>query len=163
MTRGDRGPIRPDELDGYATGVAARLAERRGSGEPLTEAEALLAEGRGAIARHDWPAADRALRAADALLDRSAPEDVVTQWPRGLARYDAFDRASTLPSRDEDRLSNRGLLAQRLLTLRRTEGHLVDPLIAKLHEAEAAYVRGDRVTAQRLIDRVQGELDSLGR
>lgn len=163
MTRADRGPVRPDELDGYATGVAARLAERRAAGEPLPEGETLLADGRAAIARQDWPSADRALRAADALLDRTAPEDAVTQWPRGMVRYDAAERRTTLPARAEDHVANRGVLAQRLLSLRRTQGHVVEPLIVKLHEAEAAYARGERTAAQRLIDEVQSELDALGR
>lgn len=155
-------PVRPDELEGYATGVGLRLNERRGAGTPLPEGERLLAEGRAALARREYAAADAAFRAADALVDAATPEDVVTQAPRGLVRYSAPGGPERPTPREEDNLANRGLIAQRLLAVRRSQGHAVEPLVARLREADAAYARGDRARARVLIDEVQAALHELG-
>lgn len=161
MTARDRGPVRPDELDGYATGVALRLDERRRAGTPVPEGERLLREGHAALARRDFPAADRALRAADALVDAATPQDVVSQAPRGLIRYAGPGAPERATPREEDPLANRALIAQRLLAVRRSQGHPVEPLVAALREAETAYSRGDRARARQLIDEVQAALHAL--
>lgn len=162
MTARDRGPVRPDELDGYATGVALRLEERRRAGTPVPEGERLLTQGRASLARRDFAAADRSLRAADALVDAATPEDVVSQAPRGLIRYDGPGGPERATPREEDNLANRALIAQRLLAVRRSQGHPVEPLVGKLREAEDAYSNGDRARARRLIDEVQAALHDLG-
>jgi len=87
-------------------------------------------------------------------------EGEVTQWPRGLTGYVATGPEDAVPSAEEDRTTNRLLLAARLLGLLRSQGRDVERELGALRAAEGALARGDRVDAARRIDRLLAELDA---
>ncbi|MGB7124119.1 MAG: hypothetical protein WBE40_04600 [Thermoplasmata archaeon] len=86
-------------------------------------------------------------------------EGEVTQWPRGLVGYVSSGPEDETPSPDEDRTGNRLRLAARLLSVLRSQGRDVDREVRELAAADAAYSRGDRAGATRLVDRLFADLD----
>jgi len=89
-------------------------------------------------------------------------EGEVTSWPRGVASYVPAGPADAVPDPAEDRLTNRWLLAGRLVGLLRARGEAVDGLLVDLRRAEAALRRGDRAEASVLVDRLLAALDAHG-
>jgi hypothetical protein len=86
-------------------------------------------------------------------------EGEVTQWPRGLVGYVSSGPEDETPSPDEDRTGNRLHLAARLLSVLRSQGRDVDRELRELTEAEAAFSRGDRARATRLVDQLFTDID----
>jgi len=89
-------------------------------------------------------------------------EGEVTDWPRGVASYVPAGPDDAVPDPSEDRLTNRWLLAGRLVGLLRARGEPVDALLAELRAAEAALRAGDRAAAAARVDRLLATLDALG-
>ncbi len=87
----------------------------------------------------------------------------MTQWPRGLAGYVSSGPADEEPSPEEDRTANRLKLAGRLLSVLRSQGRDVDREVRELTEAEAAFARGDKPLATRLVDQLFADVDERPR
>jgi hypothetical protein len=83
----------------------------------------------------------------------------VTQWPRGLAGYVPSGPDDEAPSAEEDRTGNRLRLAARLLAVLRSQGRNVDREVRELTAAEAAFARGEKDRATRLVDQLFADLD----
>jgi hypothetical protein len=90
-------------------------------------------------------------------------EGEVTQWPRGLVGYVPSGPDDETPSPEEDRTGNRLRLAARLLSVLRSQGRDVDREVRELTEAEAAFSRGERTRATRLVDQLFADLDERPR
>jgi hypothetical protein len=135
---------------------------RRREGRQEKKAEALLREAGRRLEEGRLVEAEATYAAADQLLDAQEPEVELIDYPRGLVGYVPLGERGAPPERDEEQLSNRLLLIQRLLTVRRSEGREVDRFLPRLNAAELAYVKGDRVTARRLVDEVHSDLESMG-
>jgi hypothetical protein len=90
-------------------------------------------------------------------------EGEVTQWPRGLSGYVSSGPLDEPPSPEEDRTGNRVRLAARLLAVLRSQGRDVDREVRELAAAEAAYVRGEKGRATRLVDQLFADLDTRHR
>jgi hypothetical protein len=101
--------------------------------------------------------------AADPRRPVKRGEGEVTQWPRGLVGYVPSGPEDEAPSADEDRTGNRLHLAARLLSVLRSQGRDVDREIRELTEAEAAFAKGDRPRATRLVDQLFADLDERHR
>jgi hypothetical protein len=86
-------------------------------------------------------------------------EGEVTQWPRGLVGYVSSGPEDETPSPEEDRTGNRLRLAARLLSVLRSQGRDVDREVRELTDAEAAFARGDKIRATRLVDQLFADLD----
>jgi hypothetical protein len=86
-------------------------------------------------------------------------EGEVTQWPRGLTGYVSSGPQDEEPSIEEDRTANRLQLAGKLLTVLRSQGRNVDREVRELTEAKAAFARGEKSRATRLVDQLFADLD----
>ena len=159
----DRAPCgRPptaEDLEGFLAGLRALAESRRRAGEPDATASPRLEEGARLLALGRLAEAEAALRSAEERFAERTPEVELVEFPRGLVGYVPAGQRGAPPEREEDQLSNRLLLVQRLVTVRRREGGQVDELVARLNEAESAYLRGERTRARRLVDSVQDDLD----
>ncbi|MGI0131573.1 MAG: hypothetical protein ACREDK_00515 [Thermoplasmata archaeon] len=154
-----RRPATADELDGLLEGLRALAATRRREGRADASAEKLLVRAADALHHHRDPEAETFLLTAERILREQSPEVELLEFPRGLVGYVPSGERGAPPQRDEEQLSNRLLLVQRLLAVRRAEGASLDDLVERLNEAEAAYRKGDRSTARRLVDAVHDRLD----
>jgi hypothetical protein len=88
-------------------------------------------------------------------------EGEVTEWPRGLVDYRPSGAPDSLPSPEEDRDLNRLRLASRLLGYARARGLPVERAVARLHEADRAFHRGDRAAGRAMVDAVLTEVERL--
>jgi hypothetical protein len=149
-----------DELTGFLEGVRYRLSERRREGTALPNLEQTLASAQDALSAGQLETAERLLLEVSEHLDRDEPEPELSEFPRGLVRYDAgTDRGVPTPE-DEEPVANRLTLMERLLTVAAAEGVEVADLRALLVAARAEYRRGDRRHAKALGETVLTELDA---
>jgi hypothetical protein len=149
-----------EELEGFLEGLTERARTWKREGRLPSDVEGLLEDGRRRILEGKLVEGESSLLAADRRMAALSPEVELMEYPRGLVGYVPRGERGAPPQRDEEQLSNRLLLVQRLLVVRRGEGREVDTLVQRLNEAEAAYLAGDRALARRLIDDVQDRLDA---
>lgn len=150
---------RREELEGYLEGVRVRLAPPE-----IEERAALLAEwarARDALRAGRLAEAEALLRTIDGALDAQRLETVVVERPRGLTGYRTLGGAEVPPGPEEEALANRIRLIGRLATVRAAAGGDVVAVRGDLAKAQAAYARGDRAEARRLVDRAHGRLEAL--
>lgn len=157
-------PRRPTrgEVEGFLAGVEHLRDLKARAGHPVDEAAGLLVRAREEVARGELAEAEATLVKADAALRRLEEEPELSEFPRGLVGYVPRGARGAPTAREEEPVANRLLLVNRLLQVRRAQGHDVDRLLPRLQEAEAAYARGDRLAARRLGDLVLGELERMG-
>jgi hypothetical protein len=148
-----------DELAGFLEGIRHRLVERRREGSPLPELEQHLADATAAVNAGELARAERVLLDVSDRLDHDEPEPELSEFPRGLGRYDAgTDRGVPTPEGEEP-VGNRLTLVERLLTVAASEGVAVDDLRGWLRVARSAYLGGDRRLAKETGERILAELD----
>jgi hypothetical protein len=148
-----------DELTGFLEGVRVRLLERRREGSPLPDLERRLASAEAAIVARKLPEAEQILLTISDQLDRDEPEPELSEFPRGLLRYEARgDRGVPTPE-EEEPVANRLTLMEKLLTVAGGEGIDVTDLRVALVMARADYVGGERRRAKETGERVLAELD----
>jgi hypothetical protein len=148
-----------DELTGFLEGVRSRLLARRLAGRPIVDLELRAESAQIAIAAGRLVEAESTLLVISEHLDRGEPEPELSEFPRGLVRYDAgADRGVPTPE-DEEPVGNRLTLVERLLTVAAREGIDVRELRLQLVAARADYANGDRRRAKEQGERVLDELD----
>jgi hypothetical protein len=148
-----------DEIAGFLEGVRHRLLERRRDGSPVPDLEQHLADAQSAIASGDLAKAERVLLDVSDRLDHDEPEPELSEFPRGLLRYDAAtDRGVPTPESEEP-VGNRLTLVERLLTVAAAEGVDVVDLRGLLRVARSAYMAGDRRLAKETGERILDALD----
>lgn len=152
-------PASREEVEGFLEGLRALAVRRRREGRPEPEAERLVDSASTALRDGRIEAAERNLLDAERRFADQEPEVELLEYPRGLVGYVPSGERGAPPAREEEQLSNRLLLIQRLLQVRRSEGRDVEALVRRLNEAEDAYRRGDRARARAVVDAVQDELD----
>jgi hypothetical protein len=148
-----------DELTGFLEGVRHRLSERRRDGSALPDLEQKLASVPEALASGRLEVAERVLLEVSEHLDRDEPEPELSEFPRGLVRYDAGTDRGVPTAEAEEPIANRLTLMERLLTVAAAEGIDVVDLRALLVAARAEYRRGDHRHAKGLGEKVLTELD----
>lgn len=159
MTGRRAGPPSAPELEGFLAGLTDALERRRRSGLPDPEGESELARAARLLERGRLIEAETALEAVDQRERDRHPEPVVSQPPRGLLGYRAIGPSEVPTPEEEDRLSNRLLLLERLAGVRARSGADVDRALAVLREARAALAKGDRSGASRRLDQALDVLE----
>ncbi|HZY69865.1 MAG TPA: hypothetical protein VFF67_02660 [Thermoplasmata archaeon] len=154
-----RAPGSPSEIQGFLEGVEHRRREVAPDDVAIGRG---IEEVRAAIARRDWSGAHERLVEIDEKLAMLRPEGALRERPRGLVSYTVRGPAEGPPAPEEDPLTNRILLVQRLLAVRKADGWEVDRWVAQLRAAEEARRAGDLPVARRLVDRVHADLEALG-
>ena len=144
------------EVEGFLAGVEHQL---RAKGTPDPEAARLLEAGRAALKDGDRAGAERLLIAASDRLRSLRAEPPLREWPRGLVGYVPTLPEQGSPDADEDPVTNRLRLVERLLAVARSRGIPVDDLVPSLSEAARRRAAGDVRGARRLIDEVHAEVD----
>lgn len=147
------------EIEGFLEGVEHR---RRDLAPDDPSISARIGAARRAIAGRDWARAHELLVRVDEELAALRPEGALRERPRGLVGFTTRGPAEGPPDPEEDALTNRIVLVQRLLAVRRASGWPVDPWVRELGEAEAARRAGDLSRARRLVDKVHSELEARG-
>ncbi|MCI4368157.1 MAG: hypothetical protein L3K09_01145 [Thermoplasmata archaeon] len=149
-----------EELSGLLEGVRHRLAEfERRSGTASADRK-VLGEARRSIEHGRLEEAEAALIALDRRIPREEEVELM-QKPRGLVGYVPRGSKGAPPAREEEPLSNRMTLLQRIYALQQSRGHDVEPLLPDLHAAERAYARGEWGLVKQICDRVLGALEEL--
>ena len=161
MSRSHRvrhGPPSREDVEGFLEGVRHRL--ERASPEQRSRHGPAVAEARAALSADRLAEAAATLEAIDRDLDAAAGEPELSEFPRGLVSYVARgDRGDPTPE-DDDPLANRIRLVSRLIEVRRSGGHPVEPWVRALREAQSAYEAGDRRRARALCDATLAEVES---
>jgi tetratricopeptide (TPR) repeat protein len=139
--------------------VERRLERRRRDGPPSPYAAALKARAESALQAGRLEEAVDILESADNALDALEPEMALREFPRGLVDYVPQGARGEPPSREEEKESNRLLIASRIAGVRRQEGLASDEAERLLRAAEKAYRDGDRAKARSLVEAALRVLD----
>lgn len=149
-----------DEIEGFLAGVAHRIAS-----VPEPERSVLAADlerAHAARARGDLSSAETVLLALERRMDEIEGEPELAEFPRGLVGYVPIgDKGHATPV-EEDPLSNRILLIERLCDVRASSGRDVAEAGTLLIEARRAFELGDRLTARERVDRAHALLEREG-
>ncbi len=152
-------PARREELEGFAEGLRYRLARLEDPDRGDLTAEFHVGEV--ALERGGLEEAERTFRAVAKRLDAREKEMELVEMPRGLVDYQPVGDRGVPPDRDEEPVSNRLLLVQRLAQVRRSEGFPVEHIVRRLAVAEEEYRLGHRARARAIADEVHRELDRM--